>query len=60
MGKVSNQQLDNIFGTHNDIEAMTILLENGREQAAEGISGGVSGSTNISRGSAGIDTRGKV
>jgi len=60
MGKLSNQMLDSIFGTHNDVEAMTILLQKGREQAAEGITGGVSGSTNISRGSAAIDTRGKV
>jgi len=60
LGKVSNQQLDNVFGTHNDVEAMTIVLQNGREQAGEGITGGNSAATNLSRGSAAIDTRGRA
>lgn len=60
LGKVSKQQLDTVFNTTNEDEAMKILLQKGREQSSEGISGGVSTSTNPSRGSAGIDTRGKM
>jgi len=60
LGKVSKQQLDTVFGTHDDLDAMKILLENGKDQAGDGITDGGSNSTNIARGSATIDTRGKA
>jgi len=57
MGKPSQQQLDTVFGTHNDIEVITVVLEKGVAQPAEGIHHG--GTTNTARGSAVVNTRGK-
>jgi len=49
LGQPSKQQLDTVFGTHNDIDCMTILLQKGTAQASEAISGGTA-STNFARG----------
>jgi ribosome maturation protein Sdo1 len=57
MGKPSQQQLDTIFGTVNDVAVMAIVLEKGVMQAAEAIHSG--GTTNTTRGSAVVNTRGK-
>ncbi|EDR12758.1 uncharacterized protein LACBIDRAFT_292781 [Laccaria bicolor S238N-H82] len=37
LGEPSKQQLDTVFGTHKDVDVVTHILKNGREQAAEGI-----------------------
>jgi len=58
LGRASNQQLDNVFGTHKDIDAVQKLLESGTLHASEGISAS-SGSTNVTRSSVLNDTRGK-
>jgi len=59
MGKPSQQQLDNVFNTHNDVEVITIVLQKGIAQASEAIHSGGSGTTNATRGSAVINTKGK-
>ena len=59
LGAPSKQQLDTVFGTHKDIDVMQILLEKGTAQAGDGISGGTGTFTNVSRGSAVIDSKGK-
>lgn len=53
----SNQQLDTVFGTHKDIDVVTAMLNNGKEQHGDAIES--SGSLNISRGSAVVDSRSK-
>ncbi|KAH8094949.1 DUF1960-domain-containing protein [Cristinia sonorae] len=60
LGKASNQQLENVFGTHKDIDVIEQLLKKGTAQAGEGLdqrSG--QASLNINRGSFNVDTRGK-
>jgi hypothetical protein len=57
MGKPSQQQLDTVFGTHKDVDVISLILEKGIAQAAEDIH--PSGTTNIARGSAVVNTRGK-
>lgn len=47
----SQQQLDNVFGTHKDDEVIKIILEKGQLQHSEAIGSG-SGSLNRTRGSA--------
>jgi hypothetical protein len=59
MGRPSNQQLDNVFGTHNEIEVITIVLQKGVAQPSEAIHSGGYGYMNATRGSAVIDTKGK-
>ena len=54
----SNQQLDTIFGTHKDVDVATFILKNGKEQHSSDAIGS-SGTANISRGSAVVDSRGK-
>ena len=53
----SHQQLDTIFGTHNDIEVVTFILKNGKDQHGGAIAS--SGTLNMARGSAVIDSRSK-
>ncbi|RXW24677.1 hypothetical protein EST38_g1187 [Candolleomyces aberdarensis] len=50
LGKPSKQQLDNTFGTHKDIDVVTKILEDGREQKGELASNGFT-NPNLSRGS---------
>jgi len=58
LGRASNQQLENTFGTSKDVDVVEILLEKGKEQSGEGFhSGGFS--TNASRGSKYLDNKGK-
>jgi len=59
LGTASNQQLDTVFGTHKDVDVVTIILEKGKVQASEGVGSTSSGNTNAARGSIGIDSRGK-
>jgi len=56
--KPSQQQLDNVFGTHKDVEVVEFILKNGKEQHGDAI-GSSGGSLNITRGSAAGDTRHK-
>ena len=58
MGKASNQQLDNDFGTHKDVDVITAVLQKGKEQSGDAIRSGPN-ATNMSRGSASIDNKGK-
>ncbi|KAF8640017.1 hypothetical protein AX17_001261 [Amanita inopinata Kibby_2008] len=59
LGKPSNQQLDTVFGSTKDIDVVTTILAKGREQASEGIQSSTFNSTNPTRGSAVIDSRGR-
>jgi len=61
LGRPSNQQLENQFGTSKDIDVVELLLERGKEQASEGFhsSGGVFSGKNATRGSANLDSKGK-
>ncbi|PSR93788.1 hypothetical protein PHLCEN_2v4683 [Hermanssonia centrifuga] len=59
LGKASNQQLDNIFGTHKDVDVVQQLLQKGTPQQSDGIRSSDFGGTNISIGSFGVDTKGK-
>lgn len=56
LGKPSDQQLDNIFGTTNDIDVMTQVLEKGKDQPGNGFTSGTT-ATNAARGS--FDSKGK-
>lgn len=62
----SQQQLDNIFGTHKDTEVVEFILKNGRPQHGDLESnvyfsnrGKGMPATNASRGSGVVDVRGK-
>ncbi|KAJ7274581.1 ribosome maturation protein [Mycena haematopus] len=56
LGKPSNQQLDTVFQTHKDVDVVTIILQQGREQVTEGVASTTFTGTNPSRGN--NDTRG--
>jgi len=58
LGRPSKQQLDNYFGTSDDIKIITTILQKGREHASDGIRGGHNG-INLSRGSVSLDTKGR-
>ncbi|KAJ2913285.1 hypothetical protein MD484_g7128, partial [Candolleomyces efflorescens] len=51
LGKPSNQQLDTVFGSHKDVDVVTKILRDGREQKGELAANGFS-NPNLSRGSA--------
>ncbi|SJL02413.1 uncharacterized protein ARMOST_05740 [Armillaria ostoyae] len=59
LGKPSNQQLDTVFGSSKDVDVALIILEKGRHQVTEGVQGSTFNSTNATRGSAVLDSRGK-
>ncbi|KAI0340901.1 DUF1960-domain-containing protein [Trametopsis cervina] len=59
LGQASNQQLDNVFGSHKDIDVVQQILEKGTAQHGEGIRSGNFGATNAGIGSISVDTRGK-
>ncbi|KIJ69941.1 hypothetical protein HYDPIDRAFT_79276 [Hydnomerulius pinastri MD-312] len=59
LGKPSRQQLDSVFGTHKDVDVVTILLQKGKEQTGEGFNSGSYNNTNAARGSISLDSRGK-
>jgi len=58
LGQASKQQLENTFGTSKDVDVITYMLKNGKEQTSEALSTG-SGSSNLARGSFAVDTKGK-
>ena len=53
----SKQELDNVFGTHVDVDVIEQILEKGKEEASESLTSGKGGSKNDSRGSL-LDSRG--
>jgi len=53
----SQQQLDTVFDTLKDVDVVEFILKNGKELHGDAI--GSSGSLNISRGSAAVDTHHK-
>ncbi|KAI0307000.1 DUF1960-domain-containing protein [Multifurca ochricompacta] len=48
----SKQELDNVFGTHTDVDVIQQILEKGKEETGEGIASGKWGNKNDSKGSA--------
>ncbi|KAI0375883.1 DUF1960-domain-containing protein [Pilatotrama ljubarskyi] len=58
LGTPSNQQLENVFGTHKDVDVITQILQKGKEETGKGIRTGEVG-TNLSKGSMAVDTKGK-
>ncbi|KAF8450651.1 DUF1960-domain-containing protein [Boletus edulis BED1] len=58
LGRPSKQQLENTFGTSNDVEVVQAMLEKGKEQSSGGFHSGTF-SMNTTRGSASLDNRGK-
>ncbi|KAG0709892.1 DUF1960-domain-containing protein [Suillus ampliporus] len=58
LGAPSKQQLDTTFGTTNNIDVVTQILEKGKEQSGNGFSSG-GGTANVTRGSFAIDSKGK-
>jgi Shwachman-Bodian-Diamond syndrome (SBDS) protein len=58
LGRPSKQELDNVFGTHVDVEVVQQILEKGKEEAGENLASGKWGSKNDSKGSAFLDNRG--
>ena len=60
LGRPSNQQLENVFGTSKDVDVVKIILEKGKEESGKGIrQGGGVAATNLAKGSFSVDTRGK-
>jgi Shwachman-Bodian-Diamond syndrome (SBDS) protein len=57
LGRPSKQELDNVFGTHVDIDVIHQILENGKDESGESIASAKWGSKNDSRGNA-LDSRG--
>lgn len=57
LGRPSRQQLENVFGTSNDIDVVTKVLQGGKDQPGNGFTTGVT-ATNASRTSAVIDYKG--
>ncbi|OSD04615.1 DUF1960-domain-containing protein [Trametes coccinea BRFM310] len=58
LGTPSNQQLDNVFGTHKDTDVVLQILQKGKEESGKGIRTGET-ATNIMKGSFAVDTKGK-
>ncbi len=54
----SKQELDNVFGTHVDVDVIQQILEKGKDEASESLASGKWGSKNDSKGSAFLDNRG--
>jgi hypothetical protein len=54
LGKPSNQQLETVFGSHKDVDVVTKILKEGREQKGDLASTGTGtfSNLNVSRGSA--------
>ncbi|KAK7695387.1 hypothetical protein QCA50_000023 [Cerrena zonata] len=59
LGKPSNQQLDNDFGSYKDVDVITQILQKGKLETGSGINTSTVG-TNMSKGSFSVDTRGKT
>ncbi|KAF7352533.1 SBDS domain-containing protein [Mycena venus] len=50
LGKPSNQQLDTVFETHKDVDVVTKILKEGRQQVTDGVTGSPFTGSNVSRG----------
>lgn len=59
LGKPSKQQLENVFGTHVDVDVITTILEKGKSESGESIRNSNMGGTNLTMGSMVVDTKGK-
>jgi Shwachman-Bodian-Diamond syndrome (SBDS) protein len=53
----SKQELDNVFGTHADVDVIRQILEKGKDEPGESIASGKWGSKNDSKGTF-LDSRG--
>ena len=58
LGRPSNQQLENVFGSSKDVDVVLIILEKGKEESGKAIRTG-NGATNLMKGSFAVDTKGK-
>ncbi|KAI0774491.1 ribosome maturation protein [Fomes fomentarius] len=58
LGRPSNQQLENVFGSSKDVDVVKAILEKGKEESGKSIRTG-QGTTNLSKGSFSVDTKGK-
>ena len=59
LGQPSKQQLITVFGTHKDVEVVTIILEKGEMQHSDAIGSGP-GNLNLTRGSGNTGNTGKT
>ncbi|KAG5648837.1 hypothetical protein DXG03_000186 [Asterophora parasitica] len=55
LGQPSKQQLDTDFGTSNDTDVVKIILEKGKDQAADSIGLGTGTEKNLARGGGSVD-----
>lgn len=58
LGRPSKQQLENVFGTSKDVDVITEILNKGKQESGKGIRTG-EGTTNLTKGSFSVDTKGK-
>ncbi|KAI9000796.1 ribosome maturation protein [Trametes punicea] len=58
LGTPSNQQLENVFGTHKDTDVILQILQKGKEESGKAIRTGEV-ATNQAKGSFAVDTKGK-
>ncbi|KAI0650515.1 DUF1960-domain-containing protein [Trametes meyenii] len=58
LGTPSNQQLDNVFGSHKDVDVITQILQKGKEETGKAIRTGET-APNLTKGSFAVDTKGK-
>ena len=56
----SKQDLENTFGTHKDVDVVTMILQEGKVETGDSISGSRFSNRNDAKGSANVDTRGGV
>ena len=59
LGRPSNQQLENVFGSSKDVDVVQQILTKGKEESGKGIKSGTLGMTNLAKGSFAVDTKGK-
>ncbi|KAK7061979.1 SBDS domain-containing protein [Favolaschia claudopus] len=58
LGKPSHQQLDTVFNSHKDVDVVTIILKEGREQVTDGVTSSPFTGTNAARGDGNVNVRG--
>ncbi|RPD66939.1 DUF1960-domain-containing protein [Lentinus tigrinus ALCF2SS1-7] len=58
LGRPSNQQLENVFGSSKDVDVVKQILEKGKEESGKSIRTGIVGK-DMTKGSMTIDTKGK-
>lgn len=59
LGKPSKQQLDTDFGTTKEIDVVLKILGEGKDQASDSFAATNTANTNLSRGRAALDTKGR-